>query len=558
MNTAKRLGFFSSLKQLILCCAGIYFGYWLMDSGDQGFYWIGYALACFGSLAAITSLFGLAISSKDSAVQLTLETQARRPSGMHGRSKLADTNDPIIIALSKGKGLLVGVLKGTLLFFDPFAAGMGHMISIGATRAGKTICLVIPALLYWFEGSVLVTDTKGELYKITARFRKFMKQEVVKWDGFGVSGEKGVSINPLQLLRDDVLKNEGKKLKELATSTAYVLLPKDPDDKQPFFARGGRRLLIAFMCYLAVIEKSKCHLPGLRELIWSSLERKKQIVTVMKSCPNYGGLLQGYANILEQQLAPEYFRTFGPMLENAMNATDKFEAHTDFGKSLMENEYDLECFLQKRTTLYIILSEDSSEEYGIVAGLIINSLIKKIGSKPKGLPILMLLEEAGNIGVIHKLDTILSLLTSKNVRVWMIFQSKMQLVLNYGSKIAKIALDQCSFKQYLDVSEEDAETISKRSGKKTIKIHQHSNDPQNKDAPWKLSVSEKGENVLTPDQILISEDESQIIDIKKKPLIKSGFVRYFEIDRFRKYADPHPYHDGYPSDKPVKYILGDK
>ncbi|GAB1256169.1 hypothetical protein NBRC116494_06710 [Aurantivibrio plasticivorans] len=548
--------FFAALRKVTLCASGIYLGTWLMKNGDQGFYWIGYLFVCCGSFLIITALLRIVITSKDTALQLSHETQTRTPSGIFGRASLACESDTIIQTLIKGEGFLVGLFKGALLFFDPFAEGMSHMVSLGTTRVGKTISLVIPAALYWLKGSMFVTDTKGEIYKITEDYRSANNHKTVKWSPFKVNGDSGVSINPLQCLIEDVTNNQGKKLKELASDFAYILLPANPEDKQPFFARGGRRLLIAMMCYLAVFEKSKCHLPGLREMIWSSMERKKEIFTVMKSCIGYGGILREYANLLEKQIEPEYFRTFGPMLENAMEATDIFERHTDFGKSLMKSDYDLEEFLKTPTTLYIIFSEDTSEQYGIAAGLMAVALFKKIGARPKGFPILFLLEEAGNIGVFPKLETVLSILTAKNVRVWLIFQSLMQLVLKYGLNRSKAITSQCGFKQYLSVNDlEEAENLSKRSGRRTTKTYQYSHDPQNKDAPWRLSVSETGENVLSADQALISEEEEQFIDIRKKPLIKANFVRYFEIKEFRETAKPSPYHDGYPSDKPVKYSL---
>lgn len=75
-----------------------------------------------------------------------------------------------------------------------------HSVVIAPSGAGKGIGIVIPTLLD-YEGSVLVTDIKGENYAVTARARRKRGRNVYAIDPFKITDGKGsVSFNVLDLL----------------------------------------------------------------------------------------------------------------------------------------------------------------------------------------------------------------------------------------------------------------------------------------------------------------------------------------------------------------------
>ena len=75
-----------------------------------------------------------------------------------------------------------------------------HSVVIAPSGAGKGIGIVIPTLLD-YEGSVLVTDIKGENYAVTARARRKRDRNVYAIDPFKITDGKGsVSFNVLDLL----------------------------------------------------------------------------------------------------------------------------------------------------------------------------------------------------------------------------------------------------------------------------------------------------------------------------------------------------------------------
>ena len=70
--------------------------------------------------------------------------------------------------------------------------GNDHVVAIGGERSGKTVGLVIPTLMH-YRGSIVVHDVGGELYDLTAKYRRAMGQVVIRFapgDGFPRDGFK--------------------------------------------------------------------------------------------------------------------------------------------------------------------------------------------------------------------------------------------------------------------------------------------------------------------------------------------------------------------------------
>lgn len=101
-----------------------------------------------------------------------------------------------------------------------------HMMTIAGSRAGKGRACILPNMLH-YPGSVLATDTKGELATITARRRKAMGQDVHVLDPFGVASvpdDFRAGFNPVAAMRDDKLIEDAA----LIGDALVVVSEKDP------------------------------------------------------------------------------------------------------------------------------------------------------------------------------------------------------------------------------------------------------------------------------------------------------------------------------------------
>src|SRR5262249_13382996 len=80
------------------------------------------------------------------------------------------------------------------------AANYCHTLLVGATGAGKGVSVIIPNLLAYFRGSVVVFDCKGDLHATCGRRRAARGQRIIRLAPF--NGGKD-TFNPLDTVRKD-------------------------------------------------------------------------------------------------------------------------------------------------------------------------------------------------------------------------------------------------------------------------------------------------------------------------------------------------------------------
>lgn len=540
------------LLRLGIAVAIAYYGFTLFDSDNSLSYGFGFFLAVFFGFSTIKLFIALTTLSTHSARQLDFDTVSKEVSNTHGQARLARQGDAVIQTLSARNGFFLGLYLNNALFFNPFARGMGNMVTYAPARGGKTTGVVMPAALHWYGGSLYLPDIKAEVAAISMEARRANGQHVILWNPFNVLGLGGKSFNPLYILVKDISINQGKNLHEHALLIGNTLIPY-VKETNGFFRKGARRFLISLLLYLAVFEKGQCHLPGLRNLVWASTERKQEIAEIMKYCNAYGGLLKDYGNHLAELVDPTYIKTFGAMRDYAIDATQIFDSHTDFGKSLMGHDFELADLLNGHTTFHPIIPEEKLDSHGSIIGLISALLFEMIAGQAKPSPVMMLMEEFGNIGRISNIKKAVTLLGGKGLRVWFILQSRQQLIDLYDNEIASLIEGQCSMIQQWSIRDpEDRKRWSERCGKTTVKSYSMQHDPRDPLTPWKPSIGESAKSVLSNDAIGTLPDDIQLIAISGQPIIAAKIVPYFQIEPWRSQARRNPYHPGgYPKDKPI-------
>lgn len=149
-------------------------------AGDQ-FY-----LGFFKFIGAMAMLGGLAGYYK-AWRQRQKRKQAEAPSGTFGEAAFATLDECAQAGLLQARGLYLGLLDGQPLFYS----GKAHLLTVAPARQGKGINVVIPNLLH-FQGSVFVTDPKGELAAVTAAHRaERLGQKVYVLNPWGIAWPAG-------------------------------------------------------------------------------------------------------------------------------------------------------------------------------------------------------------------------------------------------------------------------------------------------------------------------------------------------------------------------------
>ena len=189
-----------------------------------------------GALVASVGIVGAGVA------KILADTNAKANEFLHGSAKWADRSHIEAAGLlpkkgEKSEGVYVGGWqdkKGNLYYLRH--NGPEHILTYAPTRSGKGVGLVIPTLLSW-PASAVVTDLKGELWTLTAGWRKehalnsVLKFEPAASDGcarwnpldeirLGTEYEVGDVQNLAQIIVDF----DGKGLESHWQKTAFALL----------------------------------------------------------------------------------------------------------------------------------------------------------------------------------------------------------------------------------------------------------------------------------------------------------------------------------------------
>ncbi|WP_424540831.1 type IV secretory system conjugative DNA transfer family protein [Sinorhizobium medicae] len=226
-------------KQLQACyllfCVGIAFVVWMLGYGLglQLFYKDGRILETTitsNPFAPIQQLWHYKTSPALQKVALGSMVPALLVAGFVGYIGLKPTSSPLgdaafqdIDSLRRGKwfrkqGHIFGRIGRNILRTKDDR----HHLIIGPTRSGKGAGYVIPnALMH--EGSMIVTDLKGEVFKATAGYRRQNGSQVFL---FAPGSEKTNSYNPLDFIRPE----RGNRTTDIQ-NIASILVPENTESE---------------------------------------------------------------------------------------------------------------------------------------------------------------------------------------------------------------------------------------------------------------------------------------------------------------------------------------
>ena len=230
--------------------------------------------ASVGMLIASVGLIGMLIAK-------SLESnKAKANRYLHGSARWADRNDIqaagllprdrsfLEVVTNQEAPTVSGVYVGGWQdrkgrFFYLRHSGPEHVLTYAPTRSGKGVGLVVPTLLSW-SSSAVITDLKGELWALTAGWRKeHARNKVMRFEPASSSG--GVYWNPLDEIRLGSV-NEVGDVQNLAT------LIVDPDGKglDSHWQKTAYALLVGVILhalYKARNEGGTATLPGIDAML---------------------------------------------------------------------------------------------------------------------------------------------------------------------------------------------------------------------------------------------------------------------------------------------------
>lgn len=469
-----------------------------------------------------------------------------QPSGTFGAAAFATLDECEAAGLLNPQGLYIGLLDGQPLFYN----GKAHLLTCAPARQGKGIGFVIPNLLH-YDGSVIVTDPKGELAAVTAQHRRErFGQDVAVFNPWGLHGLPQQRINPLEniiaLAADPALQ---RGLTDEVAAIVLQLFPEPEDSKNRYFREGSRSIMRAVLLYLALHAPKLCTLPEMWRIIANPL-RLERAVKGMRKSEELGGILADLGDDLAHQMNdnPDLF---GDFRTGAVQQVAIFEPGGYLADAVSASDIALSDLKSGNVGLYLAFPPDRIASHGAALGLIVNQAITAVARSPKKGEVLFMLDEFANLGKLSGLAESLTALPGLGVRVWMIVQEMAEIVRLYGPHTAKTISSQAEVRQYFAVnSDELAQSLSKSLGQKTVKTKSHNLGRFDTDEIGE-SLSESGQPLMRAEEIIQLGQSQQILSVKGVGPILGQRIPFWFVAPWRGWASINPVEGDYPNEKPL-------
>lgn len=463
----------------------------------------------------------------------------------------------------KSGGLPVTYLDGNYYYADDF----DHSLIIGSTGSGKSLCEIFPLIfnLGYAGESMIINDTKGELYSLTANFLKEHGYDIKiinLRDAY--SSDKWNPLHlPYKYYKRKKIDEAGDLIENLSRS-----LTKNLSSKDMYWEKSTNAVLSA-LCY-ALMEDAKT-------------EKEVHLFSIYNLLVEHGSKYIGRENSLDKyfqqkpqgSLAKLSYAT-GSFAKGDTRATlfsvlatvIKMFSDTGIANLTSFTNFELEEIGKKKTAVFLIIPDEKESRHEL-ASLFIDqcyqALINEAQSYEDGkLPIRtnFILDEFGNMPPIPSISNKITVSRSRNVRFTIVIQNFKQLEEKYKESAETIKSNCTNWIYLLTSDNKTAKEISERLGKYTISSSRTSTSTRMQQIDFNISNDKSlmGRELLTAEELMrLKFGESIFMKTRMHPIkatirpimdypIKYEFttlpnrkknnkIRFFNLDKFRELND---------------------
>lgn len=405
-----------------------------------------------------------------------------------------------------------------------------NQIIVGDTGAAKTYRQLIPELLA-LNGSYLITDTKGALYRQTYGIFRKRHYQVKVLNLLNLSYSN--TFNPLKYIDSD------SDIDRLVNTFIINSRREGSTSGEQFWEDTMSMLLTSMIKYLKDTPDEDRTFSRIMDLVrglkltQKGISSKSEYEVIMKNKRKEDPLNSAVINYdLFKQAPLETLQSCLISLTSRLHlwATEEVRIITN------SDEMDLENIGLQKTVVYLIIP-DSDNTYKTISSMFLSTVITQLyrvaDIKCAGkLPLMFNLEldEIANIGKIPNFDHYISTMRSRNIRASIVIQNEQQLEKLY-EKADKTIISNCLIYNYLGVNDTDTrERLVKKLGKSTIEESNRSRNIGGKQGGGSESDRGLGRELLTVEELNRLPNENSIVII-------SGFPPFY-CEKFK--TEKHP------------------
>lgn len=456
--------------------------------------WIGFAIAASaGALAYVLSVgFGL--------------RSLKKHDGIHGTAHWADEGEIRNSGLlppdgQPGAGVYCGAVRdkrGRLRYLRH--NGPEHVAAIAPTRSGKGVGLVVPTLLSW-PHSMVVNDQKGELWAMTAGWRRVQAGNVVlKFDPAAEHGS--VAFNPLEEVRVGTAH-------EVGDVQNLVTIIVDPEGKgmSDHWSKTAHAFLTGLILHLQYTARAEGRVATLPDVAAALSDPERPVMDLYEQMRTNthlavrdaaGNVVRHETHITVASAARDMLNRAeaerSSVLSTAMSYLSLYRdplvarnvSRSDFKisdlmnhvRELIDPATGVVTTTPVPVSLYLVVRAEDKDRMRPLMRLIINQIIRVLlrpeleyvegRAKPPHLTrLLMMLDEFPSYGRLEVFQEALAYIAGYGIKAYLIMQDISQLQAAYGRDESIIS--NCHIRiAYAPNRQETGEWLSKNSGQTTV------------------------------------------------------------------------------------------
>lgn len=411
-----------------------------------------------------------------------------------------------------------------------------HYVYLGSTGSGKSVTAVIPICTFISKAkkkrSVFITDPKGEIYQTTSKMFQNQGYKILTIDFRNPELSNKINIlepiikeyenyityEKLSLKTDE----ESRKLEynnlsmsslaetnRLISSLATMVMQEKTEQKDPFWNDSAKNLLEGLIGFFLEeyksgnITRDKITMTSIRKFQNSSMEEnnfKKFKDYINKK--EYGSKSKD-ALVSILSASDNTYKSITAVFGQKMNIFDDINVANVTSTS----DFEFNVLGKEPVALYVIVPDEDKTYFTlvtIIVGLFYRDLVKLANSTDKKkLPyeIDFILDEFANCPPLADIEAIVSVARSRGMHFHFFIQSFSQLDNVYGKDVAQIILDNCGLVYLKTNTQETAEAISKRLGKKTIESSSIRQSVSLLNYNGDKSTNLIGRDLMTPEEV---------------------------------------------------------
>jgi type IV secretion system protein VirD4 len=292
-----------------------------------------------------------------------------------------------------------------------------HTVVFAHSGAGKNVSVVFPFLLTSRQNA-FVNDIKGENYRVTAAHRaKAFDHKIVAFAPFGEVD------NPATLNVLDILDPNDPEHFDKADALAAAIAPDEAGGRDPHWIIKAREFISTVI--IGVIHFMPVGHRSLQEVVGYLADKKEldKLLARMQQSTAYNGLIARRASAMS---VPSGDRELPGILSTCSRVLS-FLSTPAVMASTKETKGFSPADLNGKVTIYAIIPVKYMTSHAALMRLWYTAITQMIVSRKGGPRITMLIDEAGQLGNVNEIESMLTIGRSYGINLLLIYQSMAQL-----------------------------------------------------------------------------------------------------------------------------------